>query len=598
MAIQNLAHRVGTAAACEALGVPRSSYYRSQARAHHPSPPLERPHPPLALSERERQQVLAVLHAERFVDQAPPSVYATLLDEGQYLCSVRTMYRILADADEVRERRNQLHRPAYAKPELLATGPNQVWSWDITKLKGPAKWSYFYLYVILDIFSRYVVGWMLAQREAADLAKRLIADSGEKQAVDPDRLTLHADRGPSMPGHKFCTKFKATIMAGNCAFSVRGGRACEDANRVGFRWPLTINRSWNSWPAAEPYRGFKSNAPGRCWRWPAVSACRRWPGRCSAPRPPSGACVGATNRSVWPVSWPKRPAQVIPLRFPPLQRAQIVQLACLEPIAKGLHLTHWSSRDLARQAVMDGIVPSISARTIRRILQEVDLQPHRTRYWKTACLDGQFKQRTEQILWCYANARRLVQEGLWIVCVDEMPNLQAIERTPIRRAIPGEIEHQEFEYTRHGTVNVLVFLIVHSGRMEATCPARKDAAHYLEALQQFRYRHRHLRGVFLIQDGDPSHTATATQEYFHGQPWWRPRFTPAHASWLNQAELLNDAFSFRYLKHGSWQSRQALLDHIAMAWPEYNQLYAHPFEWTWTNRKMRQWFAEHASDSS
>ena len=246
---------------------------------------------------------------------------------------------------------------------------------------------------------------------------------------------------------------------------------------------------------------------------------------------------------------------------------------------------------------MDGIVPSISARTIRRILQEVDLQPHRTRYWKTARLDGQFKQRTEQILWCYANARRLVQEGLWIVCVDELPNLQAIERTPIRRPMPGEIEHQEFEYTRHGTVNVLVFLIVHSGRMEATCPARKDAAHYIEALQQFRQRHRHRRGVFLIQDGDPRHTAAATQEYFNGQLWWRPRFTPAHASWLNQAELLNDAFSFRYLKRGSWQSRQALLDHIAMAWPEYNQFYAHPFEWTWTSRKMRQWFVEHASDS-
>jgi putative transposase len=198
VAIEQLAHGVGIAAACEALGVPRASYYRYQARAPRPSPPVERPRPPLALSETERQQVLEVLHSERFVDQAPPTVYATLLDEGRYLCSVRTMYRILAEADEVRERRNQLQRPSYAKPELLATGPNQVWSWDITKLKGPEKWTYFYLYVILDIFSRYVVGWMLAQREAADLAKRLIADSCEKQAVDPDRLTLHADRGPSM----------------------------------------------------------------------------------------------------------------------------------------------------------------------------------------------------------------------------------------------------------------------------------------------------------------------------------------------------------------------------------------------------------------
>ena len=285
-------------------------------------------------------------------------------------------------------------------------------------------------------------------------------------------------------------------------------------------------------------------------------------------------------------------------RFPPLQRAQIVPLACLEPIAKGLHLTHWTSQDLACQAVVDGIVPSISARTVRRILHEVDLQPHRTRYWKTAHLDVLFKQRTEKILWCYVNAQRLVRSGFWSVCIDEMPNLQAIERDPIRRAIPGSIEQQAFEYTRHGTVNVLLFLIVHSGRMEATCPTCKEAAHYIQALQQFRRCHRHLRGVFLIQDGDPSHTATATTEYFRNQPWWRPRFTPAHASWLNQAELLNDAFSYRYLKRRSWPSRQALIDHIEAAWPEYNQLYAHPFEWTWTNQKMRQWFAKHATEQT
>jgi len=275
-----------------------------------------------------------------------------------------------------------------------------------------------------------------------------------------------------------------------------------------------------------------------------------------------------------------------------------VQLACLEPIAKGLHLTHWTSQDLARQAVVDGILPAISARTVRRILHEVDLQPHRTRYWKTARLDEQFKQRTEKILWCYANAQRLVAKGWWIVCVDEMPNLQAIERVPLRRAIPGSIEQQEFEYTRHGTVNVLMFLIVHSGRMEASCPAHKDAVHYIQALRRFRRRHHHLRGVFLIQDGDSSHTAAATETYFSVQPWWRPRFTPVHASWLNQAELLNEAFSYRYLKRRSWHSRQELIDHIDAAWPEYNQLYAHPFHWTWTNQKMRKWFDEHASDQA
>jgi putative transposase len=150
------------------------------------------------LSQGEKDQVRQVLNSERFQDCAPRQVYATLLDEEKYLCHWRTMYRILNEHGEVRERRNQLQHPVYAKPELLATGPNQLWSWDITKLKGPAKWTYFYLYVVLDVFSRYVVGWMVAQREAANLAEKLIAQTCVKQGIEPSQLTLHADRGPSM----------------------------------------------------------------------------------------------------------------------------------------------------------------------------------------------------------------------------------------------------------------------------------------------------------------------------------------------------------------------------------------------------------------
>jgi putative transposase len=135
---------------------------------------------------------------ERFADQSPYEVYATLLDEGVYHCSIRTMYRILAGYDEVQERRDQLCHPAYAKPELLATGPNQLWSWDITKLRGPATWQYYYLYVILDIYSRYVVGWLLAEYESAELAQQLIAESCHKQGIARDQLTLHADRGAAM----------------------------------------------------------------------------------------------------------------------------------------------------------------------------------------------------------------------------------------------------------------------------------------------------------------------------------------------------------------------------------------------------------------
>ena len=201
IAIQEVGADVGVSSACDALAVPRASFYRSRARAEAGSvePPIRPRRPsPRALSETERQGVLEVLHSERFVDAAPEEVYATLLDEQTYLCSPRTMYRILHAHGEVRERRNQLRRPAYSKPELLATRPNEVWSWDITKLLGPAKWTYYYLYVIMDIFSRYVTGWMVAHAERAVLAERLIAESCMKEAIDPGELTVHADRGPAM----------------------------------------------------------------------------------------------------------------------------------------------------------------------------------------------------------------------------------------------------------------------------------------------------------------------------------------------------------------------------------------------------------------
>jgi len=186
--------RLGVAELCDALAVPRATYYRRLT----PPPVMERPTPPRALSSEERQQVLDILHEPRFVDLAPGQVHAQLLDEGQYICSERTMYRILAANAEVKERRNQLRHPEYKKPELLATGPNQVWSWDITKLLGPQKWTYFYLYVVIDIYSRYVVGWLLADREDAGLARKLIEETCERQNIQPGQLTVHADRGSSM----------------------------------------------------------------------------------------------------------------------------------------------------------------------------------------------------------------------------------------------------------------------------------------------------------------------------------------------------------------------------------------------------------------
>ena len=222
MAAAELAQLAGVKPSCAAMGVSRATLYRRQK----PSTGQQQPHPrpARALSDDERQAVLDVLDSSRFADRAPAEVVATLLDEDKYLCSERSMYRLLAARAPVRERRNQLRHPEYTKPELIATAPNQVWSWDITKLLGPEKWTYYYLYVLLDIFSRYVVGWMLAQRENANLAGRLIAETCTKHGVEPQVLTLHSDRGSPMTA-----KGTAQLLADlGVTQSLSRPRVCDD----------------------------------------------------------------------------------------------------------------------------------------------------------------------------------------------------------------------------------------------------------------------------------------------------------------------------------------------------------------------------------
>ena len=197
-AYHGLQPSAGVASACATLGINRAGIYRQRAQPRHTMPPKPRARPALALCATERQVIIEILDSERCVDVAPATIYATLLDEGRYHGSVRTMYRVLKSAQQTGERRRQRQHPIYTQPELLAIRPNEVWSWDITKVKGPIKWSHFHLFVILDIFSRYVVGWMIAARETAELAEQLIADTVAKQNIDPGTLTLHADRGTSM----------------------------------------------------------------------------------------------------------------------------------------------------------------------------------------------------------------------------------------------------------------------------------------------------------------------------------------------------------------------------------------------------------------
>ena len=196
-AVEELTPIIGTRPACDALGASPATIYRQRTP---PPPRPKRPRTPPArkLTDPERAAVLEQLHSDRFVDSSPAQVWATLLDEGTYLASERTMYRLLADHGEVRERRAQRQHPPYAKPELLAEAPNEVWSWDITKLKGPRPWQYFHLYAILDVFSRYAVGWTVQQREDQHVARDLIAQTLQQQQIARDRLTIHADRGSSM----------------------------------------------------------------------------------------------------------------------------------------------------------------------------------------------------------------------------------------------------------------------------------------------------------------------------------------------------------------------------------------------------------------
>jgi putative transposase len=200
-AAEEAAKERGVAPVLCALGLSRATFYRGRSPEQVEQTERKKracPVPERRLSEEEREIVRQTLYSDRFMDQTPSEVYAALLDEGAYLCSIRTMYRILQEEGASQRRTRERKHGQYEKPELLATQPNQLWSWDITRLKGPRSWTYFYLYVIMDVFSRYVVGYTIAYQENQTLAKEFIAETLEKQCIGPDQLTLHADRGSSM----------------------------------------------------------------------------------------------------------------------------------------------------------------------------------------------------------------------------------------------------------------------------------------------------------------------------------------------------------------------------------------------------------------
>lgn len=268
-------------------------------------------------------------------------------------------------------------------------------------------------------------------------------------------------------------------------------------------------------------------------------------------------------------------------------------MGCTDPAVYGRQISRWDCRSLAQGVVEQKIVTSVHYATIARILAKADVQPHRSRYWKTAKVDEKFVRRAAKILWCYERVQRLYHRGELVICMDEKPNIQALSRCASTQPVrPGQIERREFEYKRHGTVTFLVSFNVYSGRMWGVCLEANDHEHFLWAVQRVERRYRTARRIHLIMDNGPSHVDHHTQAYFAAHPRLRALYTPAHASWLDQAELLLRAFTDKYLKRFDAPSRQHLMDHLDASWPEYNRYYAHPFTWSWTRRHLYAWAAK------
>ncbi len=282
---------------------------------------------------------------------------------------------------------------------------------------------------------------------------------------------------------------------------------------------------------------------------------------------------------------------VVPVFFPLAERKAIEDLACQPPSEVGWEATHWSQRDLAQAAGELEYVDSIHQTTVGDILREADLHPHRFRYWKTTVWDDEAVERTLKILWLYERIDWLWQRGEVVLCLDEKPNIQVLERKrPIVSMRPGHVELQEFEYVRHGTVILLAGLTVYNGRMSAECLDQNDGDHFRPACRRFLHPYSWARRIHLVIDNGASHISEDTTAFFQDlSPRVRVLFTPVDTSWLNQGESLLEAFSERYLLRGSWSSRDEMLQHILASQVDYNRHFAHRFQWEWSRRDFLYW---------
>ena len=277
--------------------------------------------------------------------------------------------------------------------------------------------------------------------------------------------------------------------------------------------------------------------------------------------------------------------------FPRSERKAIEDLACEEPAAVGRSLTHWSLRSLAQAVVEEEMVEHISHAAVRAVLRAADLKLHGFRYWKTTIWDDVAVERALKILWYYERIESLWQRGEVLICADEKPAIQVLERAkPTQRMRPGQSERQEFEYIRHGTVNLLAGLIAYNGRMWSECLEKNDGEHFRPALRRLLHPYSWARRIHLVIDNGPSHTSAETTQFWTDlAPRVHVLFTPVNASWLNQAEALLEAFDERYLVRGDWCSRITMIQHIANSTLDYNKYFAHPFDWPWSCRQFQCW---------
>jgi len=286
-----------------------------------------------------------------------------------------------------------------------------------------------------------------------------------------------------------------------------------------------------------------------------------------------------------------RRARVARAFFPKRQRGRIEWLSQQEPATIGWQITHWSQRSLAQAAVEREYVRRIHATTVGAILREADLHPGRFRWWKTTIWDDEAVARALKILWYYERSESLWHKREVLLALDEKPNLQVLERArPKQPMRPGQVERQEFDYIRHGTINLLASLTTYTGHMRAECLDKNDGAHFRPALRRLIHPYSWAKRIHVIMDNGSSHISGDTAEFLADlAPRVQVLLTPPNASWLNQAEALLEAFSARYLHRGSWCARATMIQHVLDSTRDYNRHFAHPFAWAWTCRDFRWW---------